>query len=467
MAASALYARVLVKWRRTRDIVCNGERNTAMIAAVTRGRVHYAWVVMGVTFVALLVTAGIRSVPGILILPLEREFGWSRATLSLAVSINLLLYGLSGPFAAAVMEKFGIRRMMVGALLTIAVAVGLTTLMRSPWQLQLLWGGVVGLGTGAMAGWVGATISNRWFHKHRGLVVGMLTASNASGQLVFLPLLARIVESNGWRPAVMVVFVAALLVIPLVVLCIRNFPRDVGLRPYGLDEAAPPPASAQPAGNPFATAVRTLWRGLGSGDFRLLAGSFFICGATTNGLIGTHLIPASVEHGIPQVTAASLLALIGVFDLAGTMCSGWLSDRFDNRWLLCWYYSLRGLSLIFLPYAFNAGYGGLALFVVFYGLDWVATVPPTVRLTADLFGKERVGTVFAWISASHQLGAATFAFGAGALRTWLGDYQVSFISAGVLALVAAGMVVRIGRGANDEGAPAPRRVIEPEGAPAS
>ncbi|MGI8551747.1 MAG: MFS transporter [Dehalococcoidia bacterium] len=430
-----------------------------MSRTLQRERLHYAWIVAAVTFVVLLVAAGVRSVPGVLILPLEHEFGWSRATVSLAVSINLLLYGLAGPFAAAVMEKFGMRRLMIGSLLTIAVAVGLTTQMRASWQLQLLWGGLVGLGTGAMAGWVAATVSNRWFVERRGLVVGLLTASGATGQLIFLPLLARIVESAGWRPAVLIVAGVSLIIIPLVALFIRNFPQDVGQRPYGASsEMAAAMAPVARTGNPFATAIGTLTRCLRHRDFRLLAGSFFICGATTNGLIGTHLIPASVEHGIPEVTAAGFLALIGVFDLIGTTCSGWLSDRFDNRWLLCWYYSLRGISLLFLPYAYGRGYFGLALFVVLYGLDWVATVPPTVRLMADLFGKQNVGTVFAWISASHQLGAATAAFGAGALRTWLGDYQVSFMSAGALCLIAAGMVIRLGRA---EGGPvAPSRPIE-------
>jgi sugar phosphate permease len=415
-----------------------------MIGALSQRRVHYAWILVVATFVIIMASAGIRSVPGVLIIPLEKEFGWSRADLSLAVSINLFLYGLCGPFAASVMERVGIRRLMVGALLLLAIAVALTTQMSAVWQLQLLWGVLVGLGTGAMAGWVAATIANRWFVERRGLVVGILTAAGATGQLLFLPVLASIAVSIGWRTAVLLVALAALLGVPLVLAFVRNFPSDVGVRPYGAKadwRPAPPVARA----NPFVTAITTLRRCAGNRDFLLLAGSFFICGASTNGLIGTHLIPASVEHGIPEVTAASMLALIGVFDVVGTTVSGWLSDRFDSRWLLVWYYSLRGMSLIFLPYAYGTGYFGLGLFVVFYGLDWVATVPPTVRLTADVFGKRNVSTVFAWILASHQLGAAAIAFGAGALHTWLGDYQAAFMTSGVLCLLAAGMAIRIGR----------------------
>lgn len=418
-----------------------------MIAKLTRGRIHYAWIVVAVTFITMLAAAGIRSVPGVLILPLEQEFGWTRATVSLAVSINLLLFGLCGPFAAAVMEKFGMRRMMAIALFVLALAVALTTQIHKAWQLYLLWGVVVGLGAGAMAGWVAAAVANRWFVERRGLVVGLLTASNATGQLLFLPMLAAVVVNIGWRPAVLIVAAVSLIVCPLVILVIRNYPEDVGLRAYGApdEERQVAPAKFATVDNPFQMALATLVRGVQSRDFLLLAGSFFICGATTSGLVGTHLIPMAHEHGIPEVTAANMLALIGIFDLFGTMVSGWLSDRFDNRWLLFWYYSLRGLALIFLPYAYGTGLFGLGIFIVFYGLDWVATVPPTVRLTADLFGKRNVSTVYAWIFAAHQLGAALAAFGAGALHTWLGDYQVSFMAAGGLALLAAGMALRIGR----------------------
>lgn len=417
------------------------------IATLTRGRFHYAWIVVAMTFLIMLLTAGIRSVPGVLILPLEDEFGWTRATVSLAVSINLFLYGLCGPFAAAIMERLGMRRLMAGALTILALAIILTTQISVSWQLHLLWGVIIGLGTGAMAGWVAASVSNRWFVTHRGIVVGLLTASNATGQLVFVPLLASLVVSSGWRLAVWLVAGVALLLIPLTLIFIRSYPHDLGLRPYGAsssDDLQPP---QPPMSNPFKGAFQTLARCLRSRDFGLLAGSFFICGLTTSGLIGTHLIPFARECGLSEVTAASFLAVIGIFDILGTMLSGWLSDRFDNRWLLFWYYGLRGLSLLFLPIAYEVGFYGLMLFVVFYGLDWVATVPPTVRLTADLFGKHNVGTVFAWIFASHQVGSATAAYGAGLLRTWFGDYQASFIIAGLFCLLAALLVLRIGRSA--------------------
>ncbi len=413
------------------------------IARVPRSKFHYGWIVAAVTFLSLLTAAGMRSTPGVLIVPFEHEFGWSTATISLAVSINLFIYGLSGPFAAALMERFGVRRIMVVALLIVAVAASLTTLMRASWQLDLLWGVMVGLATGSLASVLAAIVANRWFVKRRGLVMGLLTASNATGQLVFLPLLASLAVTAGWRAAALVTAGAALVVAPLVAIFMRERPRDVGLQPYGAEPDSPDVVASTE--NPIKAALNGLARGFRSPDFWLLAGSFYICGATTNGLIGTHLIPASMDHGIPEVTAASMLALIGIFDLIGTTISGWLSDRVDNRWLLCWYYGLRGLSLLLLPYALGTGYLSLAVFIVFYGLDWVATVPPTTRLTADIFGKRNVGIVFGWIFAAHQLGAATAAFGAGELRTVFGDYQVSFITAGLLCLVASGMVIRIGR----------------------
>jgi len=429
-----------------------------MAVRLARGRIHYAWVVAGVTFVVLLVAAGIRSVPTVLIVPLEHEFGWTRATLSLAISVNLLLYGLGGPFAAAIMERFGIRRLMVGGLLTLVVSLALTTQMRSVWQLILLWGVLSGLGAGAIASWMSATIANRWFAERRGLMVGLLSASVGIGQLIFLPLLASIVATLGWRAAAALLSVLALLLVPLVIAVIRNFPRDVGLSPYG-GKGEAEPAPPRPPGNPLASAFRTLGEGLRNGNFRILAASLFVCGATTSGLIGTHLIPASMDHGFSEVTAASFLAVVGAVALVGAATSGWLSDRCDNRLLLCWYYSLRGLSLLFLPYAYGRGVFGLGLFVTFYGLDWLTTFPPTVRLTADLLGRDRVSTNFAWIFASHQLGSAMAAFGAGALRTWLGNYQIAFMGAGLLCLVAAGLVIRLGRSpavpAKPAGAPAP------------
>ena len=412
------------------------------IERIVRGRLHYGWIVAGVTFLTLLASAGIRSTPGILIIPLEKEFGWTRATVSFAVSINILLYGLFGPFAAALMDRVGVRRVMMASLGLVAAGVGLTTVMRASWQLVLLWGVVVGLGTGTMALVLGAYIANRWFAERRGIVMGLLTASTATGQLLFLPFLASLVVTSGWRSAVLVVAGVALLMVPLVYIFMRNDPSDVGLRPVGATADAAPVSSGA---NPAAAALAALREGFRSRDFWLLAGSFFICGASTNGLIGTHLIPASMEHGIPEVTAAGLLAAMGVFDLIGTTVSGWLSDRWDNRYLLCWYYGLRGLSLLFLPYALGTQFLGLAAFAVFYGLDWVATVPPTVRLTADIFGRQRVGVMFGWISASHQLGAATAAFGAGAVRSWMGSYQVAFMTSGLLCLIASGLVIRIGQ----------------------
>lgn len=417
-----------------------------MIPALVRGRLHYAWLVVAITFLTMLAAAGIRSVPGVLILPLEGEFGWDRATISLAVSINIVLYGLCSPFAATLVERLGMRRIMAGALLTIAFAVAATTQMSASWQLILLWGLVAGVGVGALAGWMAATVSNRWFVKRRGLVVGVLTAAGATGQLLFLPLLAWVIQTSGWRTAALLVAAVALLMVPLVLFLMRDHPEDVDLRPFGADADWSPPEERKLAtGNSFVAAVGTLWSCLRHRDFLLLAGSFFVCGASTNGLIGTHLIPASIEHGMNEVTAASFLAIIGALDIVGTVFSGWLSDRFDNRWLLAWYYGLRGLSLMFLPYALGSGLFQLGVFVVFYGLDWVATVPPTVRLTSDIFGRRNAGPVYAWIFASHQLGAAAMAYGAGAVRGSLGDYGLAFVIAGVMCMFAVGMVAVIRR----------------------
>lgn len=406
---------------------------------------HYAWIVAALVFLVMLVTAGVRSTPGVLIVPLEEEFGWNRATISLAISVNLVLYGLMGPFAAAIMARLGIRRTVVFSLIALAAGVASTAVMTDSWHLILLWGFLVGSGTGMTALVLGATVVERWFLKRRGLVMGILAASSATGQLVFLPFLAVLVRDHGWRSAVLLVAAAIAFIIPWVLFFLRDRPSDTGLQPYGADpEDVAPAVNPTVRGNPFATAIRGLTDAMRSRDFWLLSGSFFVCGASTNGLIGTHLIPACVDQGITEVHAAGLLAVMGIFDIVGTTLAGWLSDRWDNRKLLAWFYGLRGLSLLYLPFAFSGGWG-LAGFALFYGLDWIATVPPTVRLTTDVFGRERTGIVFGWIMASHQLGAAFAAFGAGSMRTWLGNYDKAFLTSGALCLLTAAMVLQIGR----------------------
>jgi len=411
------------------------------MSVTVRPRLHYAWIVAAVTFGVLLLAAGVRSTPGVLIVPLEQEFGWSRATISFAVAVNIFLYGLAGPFAAAVLERFGVRRTMVVSLAIIATGVALTPLMRQSWQLVALWGVVVGTGTGVTALVLGATIASRWFSQRRGLVMGVLTASTATGQLIFLPVLAHLATTYGWRSVSLTVAAVAVAMIVPVALLVRDRPSDLGLAPYGGTEVLPTPPRGE---NPALRALRVLRDAVRYRDFWLLSGSFFICGASTNGLIATHLIPACVDHGIPEVTAASLLAAMGVFDFFGTTLSGWLSDRWDSRALLAWYYGLRGISLLFLPFAFDYSFWGLSVFAVFYGLDWIATVPPTVRLTAQTFGEDNVPVYFGWIAATHQLGAATAAWAAGALRVGTGDYLSAFMSAGALCLVASVMVTFIG-----------------------
>ncbi|MEM5315901.1 MFS transporter [Paraburkholderia sp. JHI869] len=409
------------------------------------GRFHYGWLVVAVVFLVLLAAAGTRATPSVMMVPLEHQFGWSRATISLAISVNIALYGLMGPFAAAAMQRFGVRPTLLAALGTMAAGVALSALMTHPWQMILIWGVMVGGATGVAALSLSATVVNRWFHSHRGLAMGILTASSATGQLVFLPLLAAIVEKHGWQSVVLVVAVAATAVLPLVLFLLPERPASVNLRPFGEDESTPvaPPAPHQ---NPLKIAFDALFSASRTRDFWLLFFSFFICGASTNGYVGTHLIAMCGDYGMTEVQGASLLATMGIFDLFGTTLSGWLSDRFNSRLLLFWYYGLRGLSLIYLPHAFGIDFFGLPIFAVFYGLDWIATVPPTVRLATDVFGKERAPIVFGWVVAGHQLGAAFAAFGAGLLRSSLGTYTVASMISGGLCLVASFLVLRINRG---------------------
>ena len=397
-------------------------------------KIHPAWFVAVVAFVALVGAAGFRATPSVMLRPLHDEFGWSLGTISAAVSVNLLLYGLTAPFAAALMERFGIRRVVMGALLLVSAGSGLTVFMRQSWQLILCWGVLVGLGTGSMALGFVAVITNRWFGKHRGLVTGVLTAGGAAGNLVFLPVLATLTEHHGWRFAALTVAGVALLVVPLVAWKLRDHPSELGIGPFGGEYEERKPIA--PAGA-ARTAVRALRQAARTRAFWLLAGGFAICGATTNGLVGTHFIPAAHDHGMPETTAASLLALVGMFDIAGTIVSGWLTDRVDSRVLLGVYYFGRGLSLLVLPSLFAASaHPSMVVFILFYGLDWVATVPPTVTLCREYFGASGP-VVFGWVFASHQFGAAFAASTAGLLRDQLGTYNAAWYGAGALAILAS------------------------------
>ena len=407
-------------------------------------RFHYAWVAVAVAFLVMLITAGTRGTPSIMIVPLEKAFGWSRTEISAALSINLALFGLMGPFAAAAMERYGLRRTVMTALSILVGAIALSSLMQKSWHLWLLWGVVVGCATGATTTTFGATVVNRWFKTRRGLAMGLLTASAATGQLVFLPVLAAVTERYGWQPVVLIVAGAALLILPLVYFLLPERPATLQLRLYGEPNDAPL-VEAEPHKNPVALALGVLARAVKVREFWLLFFSFFICGASSNGYIGTHFIAMCGDYGIGPVEGAGILAAMGALDLLGTTGSGWLSDRYDNRVLLFWYYGLRGLALIYLPYAFGFSYFGLPVFALFYGLDWIATVPPTLRLTNDVFGYRDAPIVFGWIFSGHQLGAASAALVGGMLRNNLGNYTAATMISGSLCLLAAVMVLRIPR----------------------
>ncbi|QIP85972.1 MFS transporter [Streptomyces sp. Tu 2975] len=405
-------------------------------------RIHRAWFVAAVTFVTIIGAAAFASLPGLLIEPLHEDFGWSRGTIGFAVSVNLALYGLTAPFAAALMDRFGIRRVVAVALSVIAIGSALTVTMTAAWQLVLYWGVLVGLGSGSMALAFAATVTNRWFVQRRGLVTGILTAAGASGQLVFLPLLSWLVENHRWEPASITVALSALAVVPFVWLLLRDHPADVGLAAYGAEGFTPKP---DPVPGAARRAVAVLFRAARTGPFWLLAGTFAICGASTNGLVKTHFVPAAHDHGMPITAAASLLAVIGVFDVVGTIASGWFTDRFEARRLLAVYYALRGVSLLFLPVLLGPSVEPpMIFFIVFYGLDWVATVPPTIALCREHYGDDSA-IVFGWVLASHQIGAAVVAFAGGVARDVFGEYDVVWYASGALCAAAALMALVIRR----------------------
>lgn len=409
-------------------------------------RLHYAWVMVAVTFAVLLIGAGIRAAPGALVLPFEEEFGWDRGSISLAAAVSLVTFGLGAPLGGSLIDRLGVRRVMIGGLALVVAGVAPMLLMRDLWHLHLLWGVVAGIGTGAVAQVLGAAIATTWFRRARGVVLGLFGAASSAGQLVFVPAIVALTLAFGWRSAIVLMAAAAAVLLVPVVLLVRNRPEDAGVRPYGADEEADAGSLAESAGStPMAVALR-------SRDWWLLASSFFVCGYTSTGLIGVHFIPHAVEHGFGDVTAAGALGVIGMMNVVGTLASGWLTDRYDNRLLLAAYYGLRALSLLALP--FIADVPLLIVFAVVFGLDYIATVPPTVNLTARLFGRGSVGTLFGWIFFSHMVGAALAAWLGGVARDTLGDYSLAFLSAGALGLVAVGFSLSIGRWRSAVGAAA-------------
>ena len=417
--------------------------------ARTTPRIHPGWFAVAVTFATLMATAGFRSAPSVLIVPLEDSFGWSRSDISLAIAINVLLFGLVSPFAAALMEKFGMRRVVMSALTTVSLGAFLTIFIQAPWQLIATWGVIVGTGTGSMALVFAATVANRWFVAKRGLVTGVLTAASATGQLIFLPGLSHLAHTYSWKSVSITVGTFALAVVPFIYIFLREKPADLGLLPYGAPSDWQPPAKSELSAG--ALAIDTLKQGSKRKDFWYLFGSFFVCGLSTSGLIGTHFIPAAHDHGMVDTLAASLLALVGVFDVIGTLFSGWLTDRYDPRKLLFFYYGLRGLSLFLLPsILFSQIHPSTLVFVIFYGLDWVATVPPTIMLCRAVLGPSRASVVYGWVFAAHQMGGAIAAFGAAVLRVKLGDYAVAFYISGAMCIITAYFVLQIAKGVDDK-----------------
>jgi predicted MFS family arabinose efflux permease len=415
-----------------------------MTAVSKRRRIHPAWIAFGATFITLAASAGYRSAPSVLIVPLQDAFGWSRSTISLAVSINVLLFGLTAPFAAALMERFTIRKVVMAALTTVGIGSISTIFITRPWHLMLLWGVVVGVGTGSMALVFAANIANRWFVAKKGLVIGMLTAASATGQLIFLPTLSTLATHHGWKSVGVTVGCASIALVPLVFIFLKESPASIGMTPYGAptDWVAP----VIPKRNAAKEAINALREASGHRDFWYLTLSFLVCGLSTSGLVGTHFIPASHDHGMGEVTAASLLALIGIFDVVGTIFSGYLTDRIDPRKLLFFYYFLRGLSLFLLPsILFSSLHASTLVFIIFYGLDWVATVPPTIVLCRTILGPERATVVYGWVFAAHQIGGSIAATGAAILRVHFGNYALAFYIAGILCLASSYIVLQIGK----------------------
>lgn len=423
---------------------------------------YYGWFVVGLCFVTTLISAGVRSSPSVLIHPLEAEFGWSRALIASAISMNLLLFGVAAPISGFLLDRFGPRKVMLGSLLLLITGVSGTVAMTQFWQFFLVWGIIVGIGAGGVGSVLTATVGNRWFVARRGLALGILGSASSTGQLIFLPFFMAMIAYSGWRIGSTTLIILAVFLWPLIFFFMRDDPAEVGLQPYGAGQpglAASGGAAALRGVSAKNATIRPR-DVLGHPTFWLLCGSFFVCGGTANGLIGTHLIPHEIEIGIPQITAASLVGIMGSLNIVGTTFSGWMIDRVQAHKWLALVYALRGMSLLILPFVHD--FSGLVIFAVIYGLDWFATVPPSMAITADTFGRQNVGKVYGWIFMSHQIGAAIMASAAGAVRDYVGDYNFAFLSGGVIAMIAAGLALQIKPQAK-EAAPPPAS-IQPAGA---
>lgn len=420
----------------------NIKKNTKITGEVMI-RIHYSWFILALTFCSIIVAGIVMSSSGVFIDPLEKEFGWDRSIIALAFAISLFLYGISGPFMAALLEVIGLKKMMIVSMATLLTGIILTLMMNQSWQMILIWGVIIGLGASLFLTVVSPYVANHWFEKRRGLAVGILTASTATGQLILLPVLAAIIENYSWRWAIALFMILSFIMLIIILLFMKNTPKDVGILPYGLEKEIQESNKGEKK-NPIVLAFNGLFEAVKVKEFWLLAGSFFICGLSTSGLIGTHFISYCISFGIPLVTAASFLSFMGIFNLVGTTLSGWLSDRFDNRWLLFWYYGLRGASLVLLPYALNEGSTTLlVIFTVFYGLDWIATVPPTISISRQIFGITKSGIIYGWIFASHQAGAAVAAYGGGLIYKFFNTYTWAFFLAGIFCLLASLFVIII------------------------
>jgi sugar phosphate permease len=399
-------------------------------------RFFYGWLIVAVTALVLLATAGVRSAPGAFLLSMDDEPGWSTGALSFAAAVGLLVYGLSGPVSGRLMASIGIKGVTVLSLLLTASALIASSFVREIWQLTIFFGFLSGLGTGLVASVLGPTVANRWFIKDRGLVVGVFGASVSAGQLVFFPFLTALAVTVGWRAGALAMAAIALFMLIPILVWFRNDPADVRTRPRGADIGTPVAPQPRPDPGVMRKAVR-------SADFWFLASTFFVCGATSNGLIGQHFISHAVDHGFTAVAASGALAVMGAFNFVGTIASGWLTDRRDPRKLLLIYYGFRGVSLLFLPFVHDSA--GILAFSILFGLDYIATVPPTVALCADAFGRRNVGIVYGWVFAAHQMGAAVSAWVAGVVRENVGDYASAFVAAGWIAIIAGFAVLAIRR----------------------
>jgi MFS family permease len=395
--------------------------------------IHYAWIILGLAFLALLSAQGVRLSFGAFIAPWENEFSTNRGIISLVAFISYAVFGFSQPIIGRLIDQYGVRTILSYSVLLIGISTILTFFATTPWQLMIIYGFIASIGFGGASNVAGSVAITNWFVEKRGFAVGLMSAGTAGGQLLLVPLSLFLINELGWKLTVVVLGLFLVIVVfPLLLIFLRTHPSEKNSTPLGAKESIPL-ADSENKKEVNTVSIITL---LKKKEFLFLLLPFFVCGVTTSGLIDTHLIPFAQYCGISTTVTGTAVSLLAAFNITGTIFSGYLADRFSCRIMLTFLYGSRALTIVFLllligepimmGFFLSESYL-LVIFAISFGIVDFATVAPTVKLATEYFRGLSVGVIFGWLFLSHQLGAAIGAYLPGVLFDITGNYTSSFI----------------------------------------